>query len=476
MISMHRIPRIVTAALRGGSGKTLITVGLIAAIRSRGMEVAAFKKGPDYIDAGWLGLASQTSCRNLDAFLFDSEKMKTSFFTNAASRDFTVIEGNRGLFDGVDANGSYSTAEMAKFLTAPVVLIIDATKMTRTAAALALGAVAMDPQLKIAGVILNRVAGTRHERILRDSIESETHVPVIGSVWKISHDDLPQRHLGLLPLHEHPEAVKIIDKTAEMVKRCVDVDKVLEIGQNSEDFLFTHLAPTAKKPGSKTSKGPRIGIIRDEAFQFYYPENLEALTERGAELIEFSALRDNAAPQVDALYIGGGFPEVYAERLAAAEALRKSILTAAESGLPIYAECGGLMYLSESIEMDHRSYPMVGVFPAKTIMRRKPQGLGYITVETTSANPFFAVGAVLSGHEFHYSELELTQSDVRYAFKVLRGAGMGRRRDGILKYNALGTYLHTHALGTPIWAESLLRRAAIRKSENSEDFPEILAG
>ncbi len=464
------IPRIVTAALKGGAGKTLLTVGIVAALTRRGLKVAPFKKGPDYIDAGWLGLAGAGDCHNLDAYLFPPETLRESFRRNSRNSDIAVIEGNRGLFDGVDSIGSYSTAELAKSLKTPLILILDATKMTRTAAALVLGAKAMDPQLAIEGVILNRVAGSRHERILRDAVESATGIPVIGSVSKLSSTNFPQRHLGLLPLQEHPEAITLVKRAGEMAETSIDLDELIRIAQRVEPFQFVP-SLTSSEAIESPSSGLKIGVIRDSAFQFYYPENLQALARRGATMVEFSALKAEKLPEIDALYIGGGFPETHSALLAENKSLRQCILKAAQEGLPIYAECGGLMYLTRSMQIDDNKYPMVGVFPLDTVLKKKPQGLGYITVQVSHPNPFYKIGTTLTGHEFHYSKLEGEDlhGDMVFAFKVLRGSGMGMERDGLVRWNCLGTYLHVHALGTTSWAEGVLRSAqAYRRSKEAE--------
>jgi cobyrinic acid a,c-diamide synthase len=455
------IPRILTAALRGGAGKTLITVGLITALRRRGISVCAFKKGPDYIDAGWLGLAAGSACFNLDRYLFDSETVKHSFLRRSQNKDVAVIEGNRGLFDGVDSIGSSSTAELAKLLRAPVLLIIDATKMTRTAAALVLGCRAMDPDLRLGGVILNRVGGGRHEKVLRESIETACSLPVVGAVSKLALANFPQRHLGLLPLQEHPAAEQFVEDAGSIVEQSLDLDGIMRIAGLAGEF-DPGLCPVSTFFDDKgcSHASLRIGIVKDSAFQFYYPENLESLTSTGAHLVEVSALDASELPGLDCLYIGGGFPETHAERLANNIGFKRSLLLAISRGLPVYAECGGLMYLSESIRIDDNVFPMVGLFPADTVLQKKPQGLGYIRVEVAKSNPFFPVGSILSGHEFHYSSLErLDRSRIVCAFRVLRGHGIDGNLDGISIGNTLGTYMHLHALGEPLWAKGILRKA-----------------
>ncbi len=479
------LPRVVIAALKGGAGKTLLTLGLVAALRKSGLNLSVFKKGPDYIDSGWLGMASESDCYNLDAYLFDQEIVRSSFLKRAAGKDLAVVEGNRGLFDGVDSEGSYSTAELAKLLSAPVLLIVDATKMTRTAAAMVLGCKLLDPQLRIEGVILNRVAGARHESVLREAIEEAASVQVIGSVNKLPMENFPQRHLGLLPLYEHPKAVEFVEEAARIVEQSVDLDRVMEIARGAASFpgqtehrhyverrnpdlLFsqnTGLDPDFRRGDDQACgvtrgillnsttlgcgedlltkrsfpQSLRIGVLRDSAFQFYYPENLEALSDDGAELVFISALIEKEIPELDGLYIGGGFPETHAEKLAQNLVFKKSLKDAVEAGLPVYAECGGLMYLSRTLRIDENIYPMVGVFPVDSVLERKPQGHGYIQVEVVEPNPFYPERTVLTGHEFHYSYLTgLDNPGASYVFKILRGHGMDGIRDGICYKNALG--------------------------------------
>ncbi len=471
MTITYNIPRLTVAALKGGAGKTLLTVGLAAEIVNRGMVPAVFKKGPDYIDAGWLGLAARTSCYNLDAFLFETSIVADSFVRRSSGKDLAIIEGNRGLFDGVDSSGSYSTAEMAKALNTPVVLIVDATKMTRTAAALVLGCRLLDPDLRLGGVILNRVAGSRHEHVLRNSIEQAAGVPVIGAVPKLSVENFPQRHLGLLPLYEHPGASQFVKDAAALAHEYVDLDLVLQIARSAGDVSL-EIQDVLQEEISKQYLGVRVGVLRDSAFQFYYPENLEALKNSGADLIELSALDNKPLPDLDALYIGGGFPETHAERLAYNTVFKDSIRSHIIQGLPVYAECGGLMYLSRNLRVDDRVYPMVGIFQVDSILERRPQGHGYIRVRVTDRNPFYPVGAELTGHEFHYSYVTVnSEANLTYAFRVLRGHGMDGLRDGLCRFNVLGTYLHVHALGAPLWADGLLSKAgAYRDSRRNRQI------
>jgi cobyrinic acid a,c-diamide synthase len=460
------IPRIVLAALKGGAGKTFLSTGITAALHRRGFPLAVFKKGPDYIDAGWLGLAAGEDCHNLDTYLMGPDVVTESFRRRSAGKQLAVVEGNRGLFDGVNAEGTYSTAELAKLLGAPVILVVDATKMTRTAAALVRGCQVMDPDVPLRGVILNRVAGERHEKILRQCIEETTGIPVIGSVHKLAVTNFPQRHLGLLPLQEHPLAQRFIEEVAELAERSVDLDALVRIARGAGTLSTHGLVNVAAFRAGNRHDGLRIGIVKDSAFQFYYPENLEAIAGAKGTLTEISALETRELPDLDALYIGGGFPETHAEQLAGNTVFKTSLLKAVEKGLPVYAECGGLMYLARSLCVDDKVYPMVGVFPLDTVLERKPKGLGYIHVHVELPNPFYPQGAALSGHEFHYSSVaNLEGIQDSCVFRVLRGHGMDGLHDGISRFNALGTYMHVHALGESLWAKGILARAAAYHSE-----------
>ncbi len=466
-------PRIVIAALRGGSGKTILSIGIIAAWKKLGKQVASYKKGPDYIDAGWLALAAGRPCHNLDTFLIEKERVLQSFLLHAIKCDISVIEGNRGLYDGIDLEGSTSTAELVKLLKAPVILCIDATKTTRTMAAAVLGCMKFDPDVEIKGVILNRVAGPRHEKILRTSIEHYCDIPVLGAVPKLDWQNFPERHMGLIPTREHAWAQDSINDVSQIADRYLDLDALAEVACNAAAIpLSATLRENIQHPrlsGISASLRPasrirhpetRIGIIKDSAFQFYYPENIEALEAAGAETIFISPLSSDTIPPVDALYIGGGFPETHARQLAQNVKFREQLKSLAEDGLPIYAECGGLMYLGEKLVLDENSYPMAGVLPIVFGFSKKPEGHGYTIVTVEEKNPYFKVGAELKGHEFHYSRvLDWRGDDKDLVFSMKRGTGFINKRDGVRYKNVLATYTHMHALGTPFWAEALVRNA-----------------
>jgi cobyrinic acid a,c-diamide synthase len=460
-------PRIVISALRGGAGKTILTAGLIAAWREAGLPVAPFKKGPDYIDAGWLALAAGRPCFNLDTFLIDTPGILASFAAHAKGA-VSVIEGNRGLFDGADPQGSTSTAELAKLLVSPVLLVLDCTKSTRTMAALVMGCSHFDPDVDIRGVVLNRVAGSRHETNVRNTIETHCGIPVLGALPKLSKDDFPERHMGLIPAAEHAWANEALRAAAALMRKHTDTGRILEaakgplqpcppgLGQPGE----TQSAKSALEPGAAGTEKPRIGVARDSAFQFYYPENLLALEAAGAEICPISLVHDTSLPELDAFYIGGGFPETHARVLAENASMRKSVQRAAKEGMPVYAECGGLMYLGEALVMQDGTWPMAGVFPVVFNLAERPQGHGYTVLEVTGANPFYPVGSEIRGHEFHYSGIETWKDEgADLVFRMRRGKGALKGMDGLSKYNVLATYTHVHALGTPQWAPALVKSA-----------------
>jgi cobyrinic acid a,c-diamide synthase len=458
---------IALAGLRGGSGKTLATLGLIAALERRDISVAPFKKGPDYIDPAWLSLAAGRDCHNLDTYLLDPETIMQSYLTRNSYCQIALVEGNRGIFDGIDAEGTHSIAELAKLLGLPVILVVDCTKASRTVAALVRGCQAFDPDLALRGVILNRVAGERHRSIAAGAIERYCGIPVLGAIPRIPGLDLKERHLGLLPVHEHPAPGQVVGLIADEVEASVDISRVLCIMEQHAypSFTIDVKEPSRAAPDSAEASGPAIGIIRDSAFSFYYPENIEALRRHGARIIEVDSLRDQQLPAVEGLYIGGGFPETHAAQLAANRSLMKSIREAADGGLPVYAECGGLVYLSESLEVNGADYPMAGVFPLRFEVMKKPQGHGYTSFTADRANPYYPAGTPARGHEFRYSRLTGTTAPIETVFSMERGTGLADGRDGIIRNNAFGTFCHTHALGRGVsWPEALVSMARKRMS------------
>ncbi|MBI5522596.1 MAG: cobyrinate a,c-diamide synthase [Desulfarculus sp.] len=455
------LPRLVVAALRGGSGKTTITLGLIQALKNRGLSVKPFKKGPDYIDPFWHGEAAGTPCHNLDPFMLGREQALASFGHFSQGFEAALVEGNRGLFDGMDATGSQSTAELAKWLKAPVVLVVDCSMASRTVAAVVLGCQRFDPGLNLAGVVLNPVANARQEGVIRRAIEDTTGIPVLGAVPRLKLS-MPERHMGLLPPQEHRQVADSLRLAAEGVATHVDVEALWGLMRSAPPWPETPPPQGLFPPGPPTGGRPLIGVVRDAAFGFYYPENLDALQNHGARLVFCSALEDAGLPPgLGALYIGGGFPETHAKLLADNLAFRQAIQRAANQGLPIYAECGGLMYLGRNLRVEGRAYPMAGVFPLDFAMQKRPQGHGYTLCRVVGANPFLPVGTEFKAHEFHYSQAQaLEGAEYSFAYQVVRGQGLLGTGEGLRLNNVLGTYHHVHALGLPQWAPGLVRAAS----------------
>ncbi|MBW1922465.1 MAG: hydrogenobyrinic acid a,c-diamide synthase (glutamine-hydrolyzing) [Deltaproteobacteria bacterium] len=459
------IPRIIISALRGGSGKTILSLGLTSLWMEQGLKVAPFKKGPDFIDAGWLTFAAGTPCYNLDAFLMTAPQILSSFLDHAEGSDISIIEGNRGLFDGLDVEGCSSTAELAKLLKTPVILVVDVSMATRTVAALVKGCQAFDPALGLGGVILNRVAGPRQESLVREAVETYCGIPVLGAIPKLKGNPFPERHMGLVPTHEREESISALRWARETVDRYLDMERILDLARRAGKLAGSPEAPVVETRQPPEAPSLRIGYILDPSFWFYYPENLESLQGFGARLVQINSFEDARLPEdIDALYIGGGFPETQARYLADNVPFRESLRKAVEGGLPVYAECGGLMYLGKMLHYEGTSYPMVGALPMELILEKRPQGHGYTILEAEHANPYFSPGEVIRGHEFHYSRPVFDRGQTPdFVFKVRRGHGIDGRRDGILKKNLLATYTHVHAGGFPDWGKGLIRTALARR-------------
>jgi cobyrinic acid a,c-diamide synthase len=450
---MVNVPRVILAALSGGSGKTIVSIGLCAHFAKKGLDVRPFKKGPDYIDAAWMSLAAGRPATNLDPFLMPADLMVSLFWDKAMGGGLALIEGNRGLFDGKDVEGSCSTAELARVLGAPVVLIVDCTKMTRTVAALIKGCQLFDPVVTLAGVIFNRTAGERHREILTRSVQEYTDVRVLGALPKLRENPIPERHMGLVSDRElGGDALRTLSMTME---QWLDTEAIAELARSAAPMS---LPQAIRWPRFAGAEKVRIGCVRDVAFWFYYEENIHALKAAGAEVVELSLLKGEPWPDIDGLYLGGGFPETQAEALAANTSMRTHVRCLAKKGLPIYAECGGLMYLGQSIICEGRDHPMAGILPITTELCGKPQGHGYTCAQVIADNPFHPVGSVFNGHEFHYSKV-LSGPDLGLALKMHRGNGIAGRKDGLVVNNVFATYTHIHALGVPWWAERFVDAA-----------------
>ncbi len=477
--------RFLVSAAHKSSGKTTVSIGLCAALTTRGLKVQAFKKGPDYIDPMWLAQASGRPCFNLDPYLMTAGQISASFARFSALADISLVEGNKGLYDGLALDGSNSNAALAQLLDLPVVLVLDARGMTRGIAPLILGYQAFDARIRIAGVILNQLGGSRHEAKLRAVIEHYTNVTVLGA---IAHDPqlaLVERHLGLMPNQECDDAEKHVQTIGQRIAEQVDLDKIIELAKSAaplpEQSGSTPVTADAVPSGAVAAapavsgKPLRLGIMRDKAFGFYYPDDLLALQAAGAELVTVNALQDSALPAVDGLFIGGGFPEVFMPELQANAALRSSIRVAIEAGLPVYAECGGLMYLARTLRWKDTQVDMVGALPVDVLMHERPVGRGYVTLQTTPDAPWLtadeAAGETLRGHEFHYSSLENVQPGLKFAYKVLRGHGVDGQRDGVVHRNVLASYAHLRTGAGSDWAKEFVNFVRNKTMETQTQIP-----
>jgi len=454
------------SAAHKSSGKTTVTLGLAAALARRGLAVQPFKKGPDYIDPMWLSLAAGRACRNLDFHLMSRDEIRASFGRHGRAAQISLIEGNKGLYDGLDLQGSNSNAALASLLGSPVVLVIDARGMTRGIAPLILGYQAFDPSIRIAGVILNNLGGARHEQKLRAVIAHYTGVEVIGAVPHDERISIVERHLGLVPSNEAAASAGMVEAVRERIEQSVDLGRLMAIAASAASFPAPSAAPPAAPAPAPGAPRLRVGIARDEAFGFYYADDLEALAEAGAELVPIDMLHAPRLPEIDALVIGGGFPETQMRELEANEALRHDLARAIEAGLPVYAECGGLMYLARSISWQGETARMVGALPGDAVMHPRPVGRGYARLEGTPEASWLPAGPEegIPGHEFHYASLENLPPGLRFAYRVARGHGVDGVRDGIVHRNVLASFCHLRGAGERGWVapfvEFARRRAA----------------
>ncbi|MFC2767361.1 MAG: cobyrinate a,c-diamide synthase [Mitsuokella sp.] len=434
------IPRIVIAATQSGAGKTTIVTGLLTALRQRGIVVQSFKVGPDYIDPGYHTLASGRAGHNLDTWLVPKEKVEELFAYDAGDADIAIIEGVMGLFDG-GKGGVSSTAEIAKLLRAPVVLVLDVKSMGESAAAIAQGFRDYDPEVNLAGVIVNRLGSETHEKMIRGAMK-KVGIPVLGAMRRNDSLHMPERHLGLVPAAENAKSDALELMGAE-VARQLDLESILRLACMADDL------ETEKEPVKSSSEMTcRIAVAHDEAFSFYYSASLRELQRRGAELVPFRPLHDAHLPKADGLILGGGFPEMFAEKLATNYTMRASIREAATSGMPIYAECGGYMYLKEElIDFSGTCHAMAGVLPGTARMTENLQMVGYVEAELLTETVLGEKGLKLHGHEFHFSEETGEEKDRPLRFTKLRNGqsyAAGSRAG-----NVLGSYLHLHFAGCP---------------------------
>ncbi len=447
------VPRLVLAGISSGCGKTTIASGLMAALQRKGLKVQGFKAGPDYIDPSYHTLASGLPSRNLDTWMLSRDTVMELFMRSAARADVSVIEGVMGLFDGHGGkDDSGSTAELAKLLRAPVVLVLDISSMSRSAAALVLGCLQLDPDLNICGVIANNVGSEKHLQWVKEAIEQETSVPVIGFLPRTQLLKMPERHLGLIPAAEQKKLEKFLDRLGQDTANFIDIPKLLEIAHSAPPLK---VAGPAVFPQTPVKKRVKIALARDEAFSFYYQDNLDLLEACGAELVYFSPIRDAQLPAgIQGIYLGGGFPEVYARQLSANESMRRAIKKAGKEGMAIYAECGGLMYLAEGVkDLQGKEHPMVSLVPGWSDMKEMRLKLAYIKMRGSARNPLAKGNLMLRGHEFHYTHISPSASKKQAAWNIV---DPDVRPEGFVVRNTLASYIHLHFATHPSLAPSLI--------------------
>ncbi|WP_271001107.1 cobyrinate a,c-diamide synthase [Listeria seeligeri] len=438
--------KIVIAAASSGAGKTTVTLGIMQALEKRGLHVQPFKVGPDYIDTNYHQAITGVPSINLDSFLIADDFLLASLFQkHAVLADISVIEGVMGLFDGLGIDrDNASTSFIAKCTKTPVILVVDGKAISTSAAAIVTGFNSFDPELQLAGVIVNRVASKSHFSLIKGAIERYTDVPVLGYLPKNSEVALPERHLGLVPQEEMGELETKWSLLGELIETHVDMEKLLQISELGGELL--NADPKFQLPDFS---GKKVAYALDEAFHFYYQDNLDLIKSTGVELIPFSPLEDKALPEADFIYIGGGFPEVFASRLAQNYSMRESILTAHENGIPIYAECGGLMYLGTSLEVNGMLYDMVGVFEGVSKMTERLRKFGYCVATPTHDTLLGKTGTTIRGHEFHHSIFETTEKTCLNLSKMRDGAVIKEWCGGYQKGNTFASYLHIHFYQNP---------------------------
>lgn len=469
--SRSEMARLFISAAHKSSGKTVVSLGLCAALRFRGLTVQPFKKGPDFIDPLWLTAAAGRPCRNLDHHTMSEDEITAAFTTHAAMADVSLVEGNKGLHDGVATDGRDSSGALARLLRAPVVLVLDTTGTTRGIAPLLLGYRNFDPEIPIAGVILNKVGGARHEAKLRQAVEAYTDVPVLGALHRSAELEIRERHLGLTPANEAAESAATIERIASIIASQIDLPTLLASAKTAGPLRARRHRPRSVGGGARR----RIGIASDPAFGFYYPDDLEGLAAAGCDLIRFNTLTDRGLPpNLDGVFLGGGFPEAHMEALELNTELRRDMRQAVQSGLPTYAECGGMMYLCRSIHWRGERRAMVGALEADAVMHARPQGKGYVRLQETEHAPWPKRSQTpIRAHEFHYASIENFGPETRFAYRVLRGHGITGLHDGIVSGRTLASFSHLRSVGPNPWtwrfAEFIHRSKAARAAPQSRD-------
>lgn len=445
-------PRVVIAGSGSGVGKTVITTGLMSRL-SKGRKVQGYKVGPDFIDPMYHTAATGRPSRNLDSYFMERGALLNLFGWSSRDADLAVVEGVRGLYDGLTSTGDTgSTAEIAKFLQAPVILVVNARSLAKSAAAHVLGFKMLDRTVNIAGVILNNVGGERHRQKVVEAVESLTGTEIVGTIER-RRESLPERHLGLMTLDGGQDARALLRDLEDLVAE-IDVERILEIAGSAPEIELDKGSPYP----NYDAQGVKVAVPRDRSFCFYYPENLESLEAAGAKLVFFRPTEGERLPDCDAVYMGGGYPEVHAELLEGNSDFLEGLRQMSEQGALVYGECGGLMVMCRSIDAFGRLNRMAGIFDARAVLTRDRQGLAYVRARGTADN-FIFPGLDLRAHEFHYSRLEPIPSGP-YGFSIQRGTGIGHSMDGIMVRRSMGTYMHQHALANPSWGRALVRSAS----------------
>ncbi|MBT3205435.1 MAG: hydrogenobyrinic acid a,c-diamide synthase (glutamine-hydrolyzing) [Gammaproteobacteria bacterium] len=445
------------SAAHKSSGKTTLSIGISAAIRQRGLSIQSFKKGPDYIDPIWLSQATGRPCYNLDFFTSGRDFILNQYNQYRQQKDVVLVEGNMGLFDGMALDGSDSNAAMARLLNIPVILVVDTSGTSRGIAPLLNGYQSFDKDIQYAGVILNKVAGSRHQSKLTNVIREYTDFNILGSVPRNSDIQVTERHLGLIPGYEMEEASNtVIDLLATRVRENIDIDALLSI--KTEIPASTQKQSFSGSINKDKSERLKIAVAMDKAFGFYYPGDLQQFEQQVVEIVPFNCIKDSKLPpQIDGLFIGGGFPETQLEKLSLNKSMLGSIKEAIEGGLPTYAECGGLMYLCDQISYENKTFPMCNVIEANVEMHKRPQGRGYVVLESTDSHPWLSnEKQTIKAHEFHYSALNGLPKNTNFAYTIKRGAGIDSINDGIILHNMIASYSHLRQTDECSWVDNFV--------------------
>jgi cobyrinic acid a,c-diamide synthase len=468
-MTVQSIKGFIIAGERSGVGKTMLTMVLARAVKQRGLKVQCFKVGPDFIDPGYHSAVTGRTSRNLDGWMMGRDYSICSFEENVRDADMAIVEGVMGLFDGYDGKSDDgSTAQIAKWLNLPIVLIVDGSSFARTAGALVLGFEKYDPDIEIAGVIFNRVAGKRHYEYLRDGVKEKCHADVLGYIPRSSEWHVPERHLGLVMAHERDDLNGLIKSLSRQIEKTVAVESILKYCRK-EGKTNINIDKRGYKDASSSEKAAFIGVACDEAFCFYYQDNIDLLEYYGAGIKYFSPIHDEKLPEgINGLYLGGGYPELYASGLNENKKMREDIFSFCKSGRPVYAECGGFLYLLQAVtDQEDRRYDMVGIFPSEARMRSSLQRLGYIEAEARNQCTFIGDGERIRGHEFHYSDMSEMPQSIDRCYRVYRRRARESFLEGYRTDNVLAGYMHLHFASNPDFARNFVGmcREHVRSNE-----------